>query len=462
MTPPAAGRQTPSDGKVDAAMSAALLDGSLHPKVLWRKFRSQNGGFQIACLYMLFEYIRPQSRFPAIDILPWPMLIILAGVAAIVPEIGRRGLTKTPVNKWLVAYFLVAVISLFFCDFPEYGISEWESLVPWLVIFVLMTNSVTSRDKFLLLLMVYVLCNLRLSQFGLRVFVFSGFSMPGHGFRGPVGWFQNQGELGIQMAMFVPIALLAAYGLWNRFGKAGKIILALIPLSALLTAVGTHSRGAIIAAAAAICWALLVIGVRFRNLLLIAVLLGIGMFVLSDDVILRFQTMGEDTTSVRRLIFIQDGLKMIAEHPLTGIGYFNWIPYYVTNFPAVDEVRYLGSHQLPHNILIQVTAELGFAGLWVFIMLVISNFTINRRTRRMLGSENRFFWLMSHGLDASMAAFLIAGQFVTVMYYPYFWITISLTVALHESCRRDLVGNLTYRAPREGIGVHGRNGQHEQ
>lgn len=420
------------------AATDSLINGSLHPRVLWRRFRAQSPAFQIACLYVFFEYIRPQSRFPTLDVLPWTMLVILAGVAAMLPETAKRGWTRSPVNGGLVAYFIVAALSLVFAEYPAYGLSKWDFLVPWLVIYVFLTNTVTSRDRFFLLLLVYVLCNLRLSQFGLRSWVLAGFSIPGFGFRGPVGWFQNQGELGIQMAMFAPLSLLLVIGLWHRFGRIGKALLMLVPLSAMLTAVGTNSRGAILAVGLGITWALLAVGVRLRNLLGLGLLLGIGFLLIGENAFRRLQTMGDDTTSIRRMIFIEDGLKMIGDHPITGIGYFNWIPYYIAHFPPVDNVSHLGSHQVSHNILIQVTAELGLLGLGVFLVLVALSFVINRRTRKMLGPGDQFFRLVSHGLDASMATFLLAGQFVTVLYYPYFWINLTLTVALHESCRRDL------------------------
>lgn len=412
------------------------MDGSLHPKVLWRGFLSQSTGFKIACLYIFFEYIRPQSRFPVIDILPWTMLVILAGVMAMLPEASRKGWTRTPVNGLLVAYFLLAAISLVFAEFPAYGLGNWDSLVPWLVVYVLLTNTVTSRDRFLLILFVYTLCNLRLSQFGLRTFVLSG-GIPGFGFRGPVGWFHNQGELGIQMAMFAPLAMMIMFGLWNRFAWLGKFVLLLLPLSALLTAVGTHSRGAILALGVGMAWGLLALGVRLRTLFGMGVVMIIGVLLLGDDVIARFQTIGEDTTSIRRLIFIEDGFKMIGDHPIFGVGYFNWLPYYIAHFPPVDDVGYLAGHQLPHNILIQATAELGIPGLIVFLALAAWSFILNRQTRISVGDSQPFLRLISHGLDASMVAFLVAGQFVTVLYYPYFWITLALTVSLHESCRRD-------------------------
>ena len=262
-------RAGPAAGQGDAG--STLLDGSLHPKVLWQRFRSQHLGFQLACLYIVFEYVRPQSRFPAVDFLPWTMLVILVGIVAMLPETARRGWTRTPVNGVLIAYFIVAIVSLVFAEFPVYGLGKWDSLVPWLVIYLLLTNTVTTRDRFILLLFVYVLCNLRLSQFGLRTLVLTG-GVPGFGFRGPVGWFQNQGELGMQMAVLAPLAVLLVVGLWDKFGRLGKALLILVPFSVVVTGVGTNSRGTILAMAVSISWASLAAGLRVRNLI------GLGQF----------------------------------------------------------------------------------------------------------------------------------------------------------------------------------------
>ena len=401
----------------------------------------QSPAFQLAGLYLVFEYVRPQSRFPALDFLPWTQIVILSGIAALIPELGRKGGARTSILFWLIVYLAIAAISLLFAEFPSVGLEKWAFLLPWIVIFFLIANVTTSIDRFLLLLIIYVLCNLRFSQFGLRSFVLGGFTLPGYGFHGPVGWFQNSGELGVQMAMFVPLSVMVSVALWNRWGTIGKGVLVLVPVSAVVTTVGTMSRGAILAAAVAICWIALALGVRIRNFVVIGMLAGIGALLIPDRLMERFESAGEDTTSTRRLTMWKDGIEIIREHPIIGVGYFNWMPYYRLHFPAVDDVGYLGSHQLPHNILIQAAAELGFIGLAVFLVLLFLSFHTNRSTRMLLPLQPEFrpLRLISHGLDASMLAFFVAGQFVTVLYYPYFWITLALVAALHEGCRREFV-----------------------
>jgi hypothetical protein len=40
---------------------------------------------------------------------------------------------------------------------------------------------------------------------------------------------------------------------------------------------------------------------------------------------------------------------------------------------------------------------------------------------------------MSHAFDAALIGFLACGFFVTVLYYPFFWINFAMSVALHNS-----------------------------
>ena len=116
-------------------------------------------------------------------------------------------------------------------------------------------------------------------------------------------------------------------------------------------------------------------------------------------------------------------------HPLLGVGYKNWLSYVTFEVP---EGLIWGRIQLPHNIFIQAGAELGYTGLICFVLMAIYVFIVNARTR-VLGKQlhNKFLTYMTYGLDAGMVGYLVAGFFVTVLYYPFFWIQMAMTVALH-------------------------------
>ena len=40
---------------------------------------------------------------------------------------------------------------------------------------------------------------------------------------------------------------------------------------------------------------------------------------------------------------------------------------------------------------------------------------------------------MADGLDAALISYLACGFFVTVLFYPFFWINLAMTVALHNA-----------------------------
>ena len=114
-------------------------------------------------------------------------------------------------------------------------------------------------------------------------------------------------------------------------------------------------------------------------------------------------------------------------HPLLGVGYDNWIPYY--------RARYNPNAELPHNIFVEAAAEFGYLGLLCFLGLILASFVLTRRTRL----ENQRNQLPSSfingaalGLDAALVGYLISGFFVTVLFYPYFWMNLTLVAALYS------------------------------
>ena len=147
--------------------------------------------------------------------------------------------------------------------------------------------------------------------------------------------------------------------------------------------------------------------------------------------------MGHDKTSITRLAYWKFGLQVIHEHPLLGVGYNNWLDYTAFNFP--DGLLW-GKIQQPHNIFIQACAELGYIGLIFFIVMTIFVFITNARTRALGRSlRNKFLVYMAYGLDAGLVGYLVAGFFVTVLYYPFFWIQMSMAVALHAIATQQAV-----------------------
>ena len=143
----------------------------------------------------------------------------------------------------------------------------------------------------------------------------------------------------------------------------------------------------------------------------------------------RFSSMGSDETSVQRLTLWKNGIDMALSNPVLGIGYENWV-IYLRRF-------YGPPYFVSHNIFVQAVSELGFVGLFGFIALIVASFLLNRRTRRTasLLADGAFLANLALGFDGAMIGFLVSGSFVTVLYYPFFWINLAFTSALYRATR---------------------------
>ena len=51
--------------------------------------------------------------------------------------------------------------------------------------------------------------------------------------------------------------------------------------------------------------------------------------------------------------------------------------------------------------------------------------------------KKRFLYYMAHGLDGALVGYMVSGFFVTVLYYPYFWINMAMTVSLNAVARKQ-------------------------
>ena len=227
----------------------------------------------------------------------------------------------------------------------------------------------------------------------------------------------------------------------GRMGVAGTAVTGIVASS---------SRGAFVGCAAVVLWLLMKSRHKFRALLATLALAGLVYAITPAEMKTRFQDMGEDKTSISRTTYWKHGLEIMRDYPVLGIGYANWPEYHAINY---------GVRALPHNVFIEAGAELGYTGLAAFVALIGCTFWINRRTRqvaKLRSDGGRFIFFMAHGLDAAMVGFMASGFFITVLYYPFFWINFAMTVALHNAALNKFRTDSTSSQP--GRSVPGRGG----
>jgi putative inorganic carbon (hco3(-)) transporter len=167
-----------------------------------------------------------------------------------------------------------------------------------------------------------------------------------------------------------------------------------------------------------------------KRALFAGIVVATGLFLLPEEQLDRFRSAGDDATSQQRLLYWKHGIQMIKDHRLLGVGYFNFVPYYTLHHS--DDLLFQTA-QLPHNIFIQIGTDAGVTGLLVYLAIIWSGFRATRQIRQRLKHDTKhWLYALSLGYDAAFVGFIIAGQFVTIGYYPFMWVLLGFIVATNN------------------------------
>lgn len=394
-------------------------------KAIWQQFWSEHFSFWMICGYLFVEYVRPQSIFPSIDVLPWASTFLLLSLIGLLVAPEKRWV-KYKANKWMVAFLIVILLSSWNAFFPEISYKHLEFFYTWLIIYFLIVNIVNTQKRFFIFLSIFVIASFKLSLSLAITWAKRGFGFTTWGLAGPPGFFQNSGELAIQMCVFFPIAYFIAARLKPHVSRRVFFILALMPITAALVILGSSSRGGQIALVVQSLF--MFYRQIFRPKTLISIcMVGFLLFsVLPEEQKARFRESGTDNTSQQRLNYWQGGLRMLNAHPVLGVGYFNFSPYFEV---CCRDLMLLSKAELPHNIFVQMGADLGYSGLFIYAMLINSCFLWRKKSLVHSSLRDDLMSDLPRAFNVSIVGFLIAGQFVTVGYYPFMWIHLAFVAS---------------------------------
>ena len=175
-------------------------------------------------------------------------------------------------------------------------------------------------------------------------------------------------------------------------------------MPALLVALAlTFTRSAWVGACASIA---LLLGLKdFRLVSVLPILAALFFALAPARVTDRFYSMFDlrDPTTRDRVTMLRDGARMIAAHPLTGVGP-NMVEERYADYRSPSELDHVNPHL--HNVPIQIAAERGLPALGIWIWF-IATLAIDL-TRQLHSSTHRF--LPAAGL-AAIAGMLAAGLF---------------------------------------------------
>ncbi|EQD32465.1 Lipid A core - O-antigen ligase, partial [mine drainage metagenome] len=275
----------------------------------------------------------------------------------------------------MTLFLVVIYISSALAIFPAVSWKHWFAFLGWYVIYFLIINTVTTSERYFIVLAIFLLANIKMALFGARTWVKRGFGFVSWGIEGPKGFFWNSADLSTEMLMFAPIAFELAMYVKPYVKRITYWFLLAGSVAGAMTVMGASSRGAQVTMAGQGGWMAIQRKLKLKIVLAIAAALIIGWHFLPAHEKARFERSGTDQTSIQRLDYWKAGLKMVEQHPFLGVGFFNFAPLYAIRYP---NRLFFGKAQLPHNIFVQVATDTGLIGLFVFLVLIYRNLRLTR------------------------------------------------------------------------------------
>ena len=441
-------RSVPGRGLVEAALAREEL-----PTFATASFAEpRDWGYGGLMAFTAVLLLRPQDTLPFLDPLHLAELFAIVGIAPMILHRLTKGLPVfriTPETTALMAFGAVIIGTIPFSIWPsgafDTAINAYLKIV---IVFVLMTNTLTTTKRIDRLIWVILLCFGYVAGRAVLDYARGINLVENDRLAGPVGGiFGNPNDLALNMVTFLPVAVLAAM---NRADTAiRRAAAALIAVMMLAVVIFTKSRGGLLGLVAMImCLAPLTRRIRpgLGGAVLVAVLIAAPfmpqsfwtrMSSIFDDEQDRINYSG--SREARRTL-MEEGIKAFVDNPLTGVGAGQFRNY---NPPGRRE-----PWRDVHNAFIQVAADTGVFGLVAYLFLILRAVILGFRTRKLLGisrrprepapldtvfsaADRRLLHQHTAALTAGMAGWLVCALFAPVAYSWTFYYALALLAAAH-------------------------------
>jgi probable O-glycosylation ligase (exosortase A-associated) len=247
---------------------------------------------------------------------------------------------------------------------------------------------------------------------------------------------EGNNEIALALIMTIPLMyyfFTLAKGKWSKWG----LVIAMILCAA--AALGSQSRGALVAIAAmtGVLWLRSHRKFAVAFVLLLSGVVLIGMMPSTWEE--RMQTITEyeqDLSALQRLDVWKLCWNIALAHPFMGGGY----GIYTEELNAIYNPGAIGGLRNAHSIYFSVVAEQGFVGLALFVAIWFSVWRACARVRRLTAGVETLswaFWLASM-LQVSLVGYLVGGAFLYLAYADFPYNLLIASVVLLDHVKREL------------------------
>jgi hypothetical protein len=393
--------------------------------------------FAITLLYIFLSYVYPGEIFPALAPYRIPLFVGIVGMAFSLIRAWVTGRLRVGGAQvlMLAGFTVTMMVSLILADHWFGGAFEVvQDFGVAITMFLLVIWNVDTLKKAKVVIVMMIVLSVGLAVQGIAAFHFGykadqlimtqdvdddnpGDDAPQLARIRGFGVFNDPNDLALGLVSVSPLLVLT----WQRKRRLRNLALVVLPAAVVAYGVFlTHSRGAIVSILAVILFGCMPRLGRVKTLILMLVLAGLMMAVnLSGG----RAVASEDDSAAGRVDSWSEGLQMLKEQPLFGVGYHNYTEH---------------NRLTAHNSFVLCFAELGLVGYFFWLGMIVTTFMQILAVRRIKQEGlDPALGMWASGLRVALIAFFAGAFFLSRTYVPLLYLLLGLAVAMVELVKEE-------------------------
>jgi len=342
----------------------------------------------------------------------------------------------TPETILLLIFLGWVTLTTFFALYPQLAWVQWDKVMKIQIMTLLTAMLITDRKR--LEGLVWVIA-LSLAFYGVKGGIFTIVHGGVYRIQGPETTFiAGNNEMGLALIMTVPLLR------YLHLQAQSKLIRLLVATSMVLTglaAIGSQSRGALLAAAA--MGSLLWLKSRNKVVTAIYIIAAIGLIaaIMPQEYWDRINTIKnyqEDTSAMGRINAWHTAFN-VAKDRITGGGFEAFqVPTFEQYAPDPGNV-----HDV-HSIYFEVLGEHGFIGFGLFVLIGLLAWRTGSKVIRECRKDPNRKWAadLAAMTQVSMVGYATGGAFLGLAYFDYYYHLVIILVLLYQIAVKNAWGTL--------------------
>ncbi len=414
-------------------------------------------------LYLLWFFIsfKPEWTIPGLKFIA-PAITVLHLILFLAWLSVANKKVDHPITKYFFFFLILMIVSSLFAR--NNGLPR-DTIRGMFFLFIIYLATITFADnqrKVHSIFNVFILGSAFIAIISIR----EGGSAKG------VTVFSDENDLALAMNILLPLTIFLALGEKNKLKKIFYSVLSVIFLTSIVV---SGSRGGIVGLVAVLffIWLKLPFNKLKSAFIVLMVIIGLGLFApkgfWGEASQILEGTQESTGTGAARLFFWKVAFNMYLDNPILGVGVNNfgvWLPEYTETKVAVTDERISGVSRawgrVCHSLYFTLLSELGSVGAVLFTIILYRFFKELRFDKRLIrilpdsserqrqlkmtadstNQELQTYHALRMGLFCGMIGFLASGTFLTVLYYPQFWLMCSLAVMLGNYKKKVLMNQI--------------------